>query len=249
MFFSRIPVPKSLPYSEELLNKATRYLPFIGWIVGGAGALVFLLFNLIFPVYISVILSSIATVFLTGAFHEDGFADTCDGFGGGWERNQVLEIMKDSRIGTYGAVALVLILLLKITAIAHIDILLIPVLILTGHSLSRLMAVVVMILSDYARDDEKSKVKPVAKKLAVPDIVVAFLFGVFPLLLFKELIVLFALIPMVLAAVFLSIYFKRRIGGYTGDCLGATQQITEVIFYLSLLGMSKFYSFHIYFIH
>ena len=99
MFYTRIPVPATLEYSPERLNRATRYFPLIGWIVGGVGAGVFYGLSLILPLQVSVFLSMLATIFLTGAFHEDGFADFCDGFGGGYTREKILTIMKDSRIG------------------------------------------------------------------------------------------------------------------------------------------------------
>ena len=112
-YYTRIPCPRWVGHSQDQLNEASKYFPLMGWIVGGASAGVFYLAQFIFPVSISVLLSMAAGILLTGAFHEDGFADTCDGFGGGWTKAEVLEIMKDSRIGSYGTIGLVLILLSK----------------------------------------------------------------------------------------------------------------------------------------
>ncbi len=113
MFFTKIPCPGWVDHSKEYLNKSSRYFSLIGIIVGCVGGAVFYGFNVIFPHSVAILLSMLATVWLTGAFHEDGLADMFDGFGGGWTREQVLEIMKDSRIGTFGVVGLTGILTLK----------------------------------------------------------------------------------------------------------------------------------------
>src|SRR5690554_3714540 len=107
-FFTRIPVPAGIPWSPERLNHAARYFPLVGVVVGGVGAASFVAFNWLLPVSLAVILSMAVTIRLTGAFHEDGWADACDGLGGGWDKLQVLAIMKDSRNGSYATVGLVL---------------------------------------------------------------------------------------------------------------------------------------------
>src|SRR5690606_8920596 len=119
-FFTRIPVPAWVPWSPERLNHAARYFPLVGWVVGGVGAGAFLAFALVLPASLAVILSMAVTIRLTGAFHEDGWADTCDGLGGGWDKAQVLTIMKDSRIGSYGTVGVVLMLLAKAAALVEL---------------------------------------------------------------------------------------------------------------------------------
>ena len=106
MFYTRIPCPAWVGHSEELLNKATIYFPVMGWVVGGVAGAVYWAAARLFGADVGLLLSIIASVLLTGAFHEDGFADMCDGFGGGWTREKILLIMKDSRLGTYGAVGL-----------------------------------------------------------------------------------------------------------------------------------------------
>ena len=115
MFYTRIPCPKNIDHDPEYLNKASRYFPLIGWIVGGLSFLVFIFFEELFTVPIAVVFSIVASVLVTGGFHEDGFADVCDGFGGGWTKEKILLIMKDSAIGAYGALGLILILIIMIT--------------------------------------------------------------------------------------------------------------------------------------
>ena len=112
-FLTRVPVPRVAAESEMEMGKATAFFPLVGVLVGAAAALVFWLLQKIVPVPTAVLGAIIFTVIVTNAFHEDGLADTFDGFGGGWTRERVLEIMRDSRIGTYGGVALILSLLLR----------------------------------------------------------------------------------------------------------------------------------------
>lgn len=236
MFYTRIPCPRWVDHSEHILNKSTKYFPLMGWLVGGVAAAVFwlCLYGGI-PETLAVLLSIIATVWLTGAFHEDGFADSCDGFGGGWTREQILNIMKDSRLGTYGAIGLLLLLLLKFFSLLELPAPLVPAILLGGHSLSRLTATGLIALLPYAREDASSKVKPVAKKLSTGEFTLATFFGILPLLLLGKPEVFGLILPLMLSTLLLGRYFRKWLGGYTGDCLGATQQVNEVIFYLGAL--------------
>ena len=112
MFLTRLPVPKNINHAELYLQKSPKYFPLIGWIVGFISVVVFIIFKFI-SVDIGVLASIIAGIFTTGCFHEDGFADTCDAFGGGWTKEKILAIMKDSRLGTYGVAGLGLMLTTK----------------------------------------------------------------------------------------------------------------------------------------
>jgi adenosylcobinamide-GDP ribazoletransferase len=232
MFYTRIPVPGNLPYSDDILNRSTRYFPFIGWIIGGIGAGVFYGLQFIFPVYLAVLLSMVTTIFVTGAFHEDGFADFCDGFGGGYTREKILSIMKDSRIGTYGTIGLVGMLSVKFAGLCSIDVHQLPLVMLTGHALSRLMPVLVIFTSEYAREDLTSKTKPIGKKGKTTDLIWALCFGL-ALMVFMPLFFSVVVLSVLLTGTFVfRKYIIQKIGGYTGDCLGALQQISEVLFYL-----------------
>jgi len=237
MFYTRIPVPASLEYSPERLNRSTRYLPLVGWIVGGVGAAVFYGLAHLFPVGLSVFLSMLATILLTGAFHEDGFADFCDGFGGGYTREKIFTIMKDSRIGTYGSIGLIGMLGTKFLALQSMPAYSIPLALVAGHAFSRLMPVVIIFTSWYAREDETSKSKPIGKKGTNSDLILAILFALIPMALLPWKLAAIA-VPSALVLTFLfKRYTERKLGGYTGDCLGALQQLVEVLFYLCLLGV------------
>lgn len=248
MFYTRIPCPKNITHDPDYLNKATRYFPFIGWIVGSISFLAFYIFSLFLSTETSVIFSIIISVLTTGAFHEDGFADVCDGFGGGWTKEKILMIMKDSAIGAYGAIGLVLLFLAKFKLLSESillftnNILLIFLLFISAHSLSRLAAISIIFTHQYSRDDASSKSKPIAKQHSWKEVFGSFFFGLIPLLglSYFNYKVLLVLIPVFITRYFLARYFQKWIDGYTGDCLGATQQVCEVIYYLSILFIWKF---------
>ena len=235
MFFTRFPCPQWLKYSEDYLNQATKYLPLIGWIVGGCAALFFWISSLILPISLAVGLSMVTSILITGALHEDGFADVCDGFGGGWNKTQTLDIMKDSRVGAYAVIGTTLMLLLKFSTLQELPATIIPVILIAGHSISRFAASSIVFTHSYVRANEDSRAKPVAKKLSVKQLIVASLFGMVPLLFLPSYFCLFAIVPVWLTTMYLAHFFTQRIGGYTGDCLGATQQLTEIVFYLVML--------------
>jgi len=249
MFLTRIRVPSSIDHRPEYLQESPRYFPLIGWIVGGISALAFLVFNKLFSENIGLLASIIAGILTTGAFHEDGFADTCDGFGGGWTKEKILLIMKDSRLGTFGVIGLVSILAVKFAILKELP-KFTPVsihntlniflnyryfigLVLTGHSLSRFMGVTMLQQYAYVTPDDTGKSKPVTESRLSPlSLLAAALFALLPMVLLPP-VFLFAIVPVVIARLMLGAYFNKWIGGYTGDCLGATQQVTEIVFYLS----------------
>ncbi|WP_404360153.1 adenosylcobinamide-GDP ribazoletransferase [Methylotuvimicrobium sp. KM1] len=232
-FYTRLPCPAKLDYQR--LSFACTYLPLIGWLVGGFSASVFWIALQVWPQDIAVVIALIAGILLTGAFHEDGFADVCDGFGGGYDKQRILDIMKDSQIGVYGVLGLLLLLLLKFRLLAGLPMNEVPIALLAGHSLSRWFPLYLMFRYDYARTQPSKSsgavFKPDAKTLLLAGIP-----AILPLLLLPPS-ALTALIPMALITLGLGRYFHRHIGGYTGDCLGASQQITETVFYLFLGGL------------
>lgn len=251
-FYSRLPAPAAAHKDNtHLLPDAVRYLPVIGWIAGMVAALVYLAANYLFGTAVGLLLSMVATILLTGAFHEDGFADVCDGFGGGWTKEKILLIMKDSRVGAYGVTGIILLLGIKFAALQQLfstvfqarDPFIIAGLFIVAHTLSRFAAVVVMFSYSYARTEE-SKVSGAMEKGRPVNLIVAAAGTLLPLagLIFYTSRPLFALIviPVLLLSFYLGNYFKKWIGGYTGDCLGAVQQLTEVVIYLSYILIWKF---------
>lgn len=177
MFYTRVPCPKNIDHNPDYLNKASRYFPLIGWIVGAIAFGVYAAASWLWNAEIGMVLSMIASVLVTGAFHEDGFADVCDGFGGGWTKTKILTIMKDSAIGAYGAIGLVLLFLLKymsLVTLAKDDSLLtnyhslftLFLVFITGHSLSRLAAISIVFTHEYSREDAlRVKAKPLRNSI------------------------------------------------------------------------------------
>ncbi|WP_299578504.1 adenosylcobinamide-GDP ribazoletransferase [uncultured Sunxiuqinia sp.] len=237
MFYSRIPVPRNLPFSNERLNRSTRYFPLIGWIIGGIGAAVCYGLSLFLPFQLAVFMSMLATIFATGAFHEDGFADFCDGFGGGYTREKIFTIMKDSRIGTYGTVGLIGMLGTKFLALQCLSAQMILLALVAGHAFSRLMPVIIIFTSWYSREDELSKTKPIGKRGKNADLILAVLFGLLPAAFLPWQLMAVALPVSLLITFQFKKYIERKVGGYTGDCLGSLQQMIEVVFYLCLLAV------------
>ena len=242
MFFTRIPVGK-IAYSQKALNSSSKYLPLIGWLVGGISGVTLILFSLILPLELAVIISMGISILITGAFHEDGFADFCDGFGGGWTRDKILIIMKDSRIGAFGVIGMIMLLLTKFISLTEIPLNILPVSMLAGHTLSRYSSVLLIFTHEYVRDDQESKTKPIGKSIKNKELIFASVTGLLPFILFPSAGFL-VIIPAVLMIKFLfARYTKKRIGGYTGDCLGALQQLTEGSFYIFILIYMKMYNF------
>ncbi len=232
-FLTRCPIPFPDLYTEARLTAATRYYPLVGLLLGGAVGGVFWLAHLVFPVTLAVVLATAASLLATGAFHEDGFADACDGLGGGAGREQALEIMRDSRLGTYGVAGLGLMLAAKVLALAAAPAAAIPWLLVAAHAASRASAVLAA-AGDYVR--EAGTATPVAAGVAPGDLALALGVGaaaVGGLWLASS--------PPVAAAAFAGLgaghlvmraLYERKLGGYTGDCLGAVQQTSELGLYL-----------------
>jgi adenosylcobinamide-GDP ribazoletransferase len=238
-FFTRIPVPAWVGHSQAQLDHAARYFPLVGIIVGAIGAAITEAAAMVLPVSMAILLGMVATILATGAFHEDGLADACDGFGGGWEKLQILTIMKDSRIGSYGAIGIGMVLTIKFNALAEVDALAAPpalvLALIAGHAASRLAPVLLMRWLDYVREDETAKSKPLAKSIGNRGLALAAVFALAPCLLLEPVAAACALGGVLLVTLVARRYFLRHIGGYTGDCLGATQQVAEIAFYVGLL--------------
>ena len=233
-YFTRVPMPAWVGHSAEHLNGTTRYFPAVGVLVGGIGALVLWSTSLILPGPLPAILSTAATVFLTGAFHEDGLADTFDGLGGGATRERALEIMKDSRVGTFGVAALVLTLLVKIAASNALPVMLAIVVLISGHAFSRACAVTLLFVGSHVGKPELSRARAVAQPMSRGEFVIAAMLGIAPLY-WCGMHAIAGLVCALILLYVLACWFMRRLGGFTGDTLGAAQQLTELTFYLAVL--------------
>jgi len=237
-FLTRLPIARTLNSSETDIGKAAAFFPLVGVIVGGGAALVFVVLQRVLPLPASVFCAIVFAAFITNGFHEDGLADSFDGFGGGWTKDLILEIMRDSRIGTYGTLALIFLILGKFNFLSVLPPGQIWRWLIVAHTASRWTTLPLCAWLPYARAEGQGKL--VAKQVGSLEIVIATV----------TLLVTFILIPWRPAlAVFLvtslvtllsGFYFRTRLQGITGDCLGATNQITEVGLYITAVILLRF---------
>lgn len=242
-YFTRIPAPTWVGHAPDRLAQTARYLPAIGVIVGLAAAAVLWLSAHLLPAGIAVVLSMAAGIVLTGAFHEDGLSDFADGLAGA-TKERALAIMKDSRVGVYGVIVLVLALLLKYEAVSSLigkhGAGYAAAALVAGHVISRVLAVSIMLTLPYARTDSSSKARPAIGEFGYKSAALALPLAIIVLgaLLaagaqFHALVA--ALAISLVMRIYLAWQFEKRLGGYTGDCLGAAQQLSELGFYLGLM--------------
>jgi adenosylcobinamide-GDP ribazoletransferase len=232
-FFTRIPIPESVPYSSQRMNQAGRYFSLIGLLLGLACYLIYSLLSFVLPEQLCILLMMGFSLLMTGAFHEDGLTDMFDGIGGGMTAQRRLEIMKDSRIGTYGASALVMALLTKYGALSYLaqHTSMLQVL-LVGYGLSRAIAASLIYDMPYVSDAGTSKSKPLANHQSKFELGVGLFFGIVPCLgMSLPMLITLGGICFLLRSG-LKYWLLRRIGGFTGDCLGGIQQIMELAIYL-----------------
>jgi len=234
-FLTRLPVFLKEKTRTELIPYTPRYYTFAGFFIGSAAAFVFSAASYIFPHEISVIFMLLSVILLTGAFHEDGLMDFFDGFGGGYSKKQILEIMKDPRSGSYGILAAVFSVLLKIFILFEMKSSYIIFGVLFAHMLSRFSTVSFLPWMDYARSEGKSSF--LKNRMRILEI----LFSLLPVILFSAffysewIFILTAFLTSYLFSALFMFYIYKKIGGYTGDCLGALQQISEILIYAVLL--------------
>lgn len=232
MFYTRIPIRKIKGYDSSMFNGSSQFLPTIGLIVGGLTAGMFYVFSLFLPLALAIMLSMAFSAFLTGAFHEDGLADFCDGFGGGYTKDKILSIMKDSTIGTYGAIGLGFVLAIKLIALNSLNPITLIGIMVAAHTLSRVVPIVLIHTSTYARTDSSGKVTTAIENRSGWALTFALCTGLIPMAWINLNIFLIFIAIMLPFLLVFRYYIHKKIGGYTGDVLGAMQQFAELCFYL-----------------
>lgn len=247
-FLTRLPVPRLDGFQASWLSQSARFFPLVGALVGWIGVGVWWLGSMYFPPAVAVGLMMSASLLLTGAFHEDGFADVCDGFGGGRTRDAVLSIMKDSRVGAYGAIGIAMMLGLKWSILVSHPQATFPVIVIGAHMVSRWCAIGLIWRLRYVRTDADGKSNALADNVGTADWWLSGALGalvLLPVFLLVDpaaeprlaLALLAALALSVASTLLAGTHFRTRIGGYTGDCLGAAQQLAELSFLLAALGV------------
>ncbi len=250
-FLTRLPIPQFANYNPQWLHQSSRHFPGVGLLVGLICASVFWLGSLLFTPLVAAVISTAFGIRLTGAFHEDGLADSCDGLGGGLTRARTLTIMKDSRLGTYGVLGLVSALLIKISLLASMPLSVAIVALIIGHTLSRLLCISLLALLPYGGEIEHAKAKPMAQQLTPLQGLLSsgwlILAGLLVVLLLPNAVQQIgiwqwslALLLGIVATDYMRRLLRRRLDGYTGDGLGATQQLSEIAIYIGLAASNPF---------
>jgi adenosylcobinamide-GDP ribazoletransferase len=233
-YFTRIPVPARVGHGTAGLADAIRYFPAVGALVGAIGAAAYLAAHALWPPAIAALLALAATVAVTGAFHEDGLADAVDGLVGGLDRERALAIMKDPAIGSFGATALVLALALRGAGLVALSAQAVPYALIGAHTVSRFAASAILCWLPYARGAAGSRSVPLVTGVSFVSIATGAVTAALAAAPLGAAGIAAASAALLVAALW-AWYLKRRIGGFTGDCLGAAQQFAEVAFYLGLL--------------
>lgn len=241
-YFTRIPVWKLVNTSDIDMKETTKYFPLVGAFVGAFVGVIIFFCSQVLPKEIAILIGMGLGLMLTGAIHEDGFADVCDGFGAGYTKDRILDIMKDSSTGVFGGVGLMIILALRFFALFYLPIEILLPSIIAGSSISRWTSISFLFTHSYARKEETSKSTVFVKKTPWGEFLLMTVFALLSFLLFPTYILPFALlliVPIFLFKTILGMYFKSKIGGYTGDCMGATQQVAEILFYIGIFIINK----------
>lgn len=229
-FLTRWPAPRNLEAGEKELGQAAMFFPLVGALVGASGALLHAALLNFLPPSTCALLALVYFSFITNAFHEDGLADAFDGFGGGWTRERALEIMRDSRIGTFGALALIFLALAKYNFLSSLDPSGVWRWLIVAHTAARWTTLPLCLWLPYARAEGQGKL--VAQRLGYGGATVATLALLMALALLNWREAAVACAVAIAAPLVTGWYYRNRIGGITGDCLGATNQLTEVALYL-----------------
>ena len=261
-FFTRVPIVGRLAgwvgFSPALLRASAGHFPGVGLLVGVVVATAYAAVNAMLPdthftPLVAAVLSTVISVLLTGGFHEDGLADVADGLGGSYDRTRALDIMKDSRVGAFGAMALVLALLAKVALLALLGSVegvptgwdeaplstwYVCAALVAGHTVSRALPLLLIAWLPHVGDTAASKSKPLADQITARSLLVAFIWLFMALALVLSVLDAMNLIVAcsfaMLALLWMGRWFKRRLQGFTGDCLGAAQQVCEIAFYLGM---------------
>jgi adenosylcobinamide-GDP ribazoletransferase len=234
-FLTRLPI-SSGPYEHDSLARAVKFFPIVGLLIGSGSLLLYRLLVPHLPLTVVSLLIVVYLVAITGCLHEDGLADSVDGFGGGWERERVLEIMRDSRIGTYGAASLALSLLARVLLIASLSRVQAGSYLIVASVLSRWTTLPLSFFLAPARERNENHIDGqgarIARLTTLGSLMVGSLFAFVIAFAFLRIRALVPVLASTVVTLVTALYYKHRIGGVTGDCFGATNQLTEIAVYL-----------------
>ncbi len=237
-FLTRLPTPQLSSFEPIWLNRSAAYFPIVGLLVGAISAAVLLVGSTLgLPGALPVVLAVAAGILTTGAFHEDGLADTFDGLGGGQNRQQKLTIMKDSRVGTYGLCAVVIALAIKTVSLAALPVASAALALVVSHAGARMIPVIASAMLPYGGETTGSKVAPIEPSPA--RLAVALVTGLLPFLGLPVGAAILAIVCGGTLSGLILAWAQRAIGGHTGDVLGAAEQAFEVAVLVALAALLK----------
>ena len=244
IFFTRLPFWRLHEPPKECYKTVVEHWPLTGWLTGGAMAATLYFGSMIMPYLVVVIAAIVVRLLVTGALHEDGLADFFDGFGGGGtDRQRILDIMKDSHIGTYGVLGLIMYELLLGTALLSMSPEMAALTILAADPFSKMVTSQLILMMPYARTEETAKNKTVYRKIDWKAGVSLAIQGLLPMAAFLwytglswEVIIFLPCLVMY----FLYLLIWRRLQGYTGDCCGAVCLLVELAVYLVVCALTAY---------
>lgn len=244
IFFTRIPLWRWFQPSRESYQHVVEYWPFVGWITALVMGGTMFIASLVFPWTIAIIMGFVARLLLTGALHEDGLADFCDAFGAGGDRQRTLDIMKDSHIGTYGVLSLIIYYLSLFLIFTYLSPLEALLLIIAGDPYAKMLSAQIIQMLPYARTEQQAKSRTVYTRMTTKSAIILFIQALIPVICSYLLLQYFHLFHyntqwMLFLPCFVMYILYRmmhnRLQGYTGDCCGAMFLLVEISFYLSAL--------------
>ncbi len=243
IFFTRLPFWRLHQPPKECYKSVVEHWPLTGWLTGGAMAATLYFGNMILPTAVAVILAIVVRLLVTGALHEDGLADFFDGFGGGGkDRQRILDIMKDSHIGTYGVLALIVYFALLFTTLSTlngqfsiINCQLSTLIVLAADPYSKMVTSQLVMMLPYARKESEAKNNTVYRKMDWKAGIGLAIQGLLPMIFFLYLTGLsweWVIFVPCIVMYFLYMLIRSRLQGYTGDCCGAVCLLVELSVYL-----------------
>ena len=241
MFFTRLPLWRLHQPRKESFDSVVEWWPLVGWLTGGVMAAVLWWGGMVLPWTVTVLLAIVARLLLTGALHEDGLADFIDGFGGGGtDRQRILDIMKDSHIGTYGVLGLVVYIGLLFAALHSMSPQLAALTVLAADPYAKMLAGQVIQMMPYARTAQTAKAHTVYRRMSTTSALLLAVQGLLPMVIYLWYFSDFVEWEFVIFLPCLVMYFIyrlmwSRLRGYTGDCCGALFLLTELMVYLAVV--------------
>lgn len=237
IFFTRLPLWRIYQPPKDSYKAVVEYWPLAGWITGGIMSATIYFGSSFFSPLTVIILAIAIRVLMTGALHEDGLADFVDGFGGGYNKEKTLQIMKDSHIGTYGVIALIFYFMLLFCTLISLPYTISALLVLAADPFCKMISAQLTVMLPYARKEEESKAHVIYRKMSVIAGIRLFLLGITPaiplvLYLHEHISLEILLFIPCVVLYFLYMMMLRRLKGYTGDCCGAAFLITELSIYI-----------------